>query len=148
MSEKSTNNNHKTAKIFGELLGFAIGVAVLLFLMPRFSFVTESYALWLPIAIGATLISTGAKVFKVLAGQKAIKHLFEVGHLLPSIYSTYWLATIFPFDFTVIGYPFLETTLTFALLFALLVMGIATVVNVIQFFGALCRPEVKQYKKK
>ena len=82
MAEKEDNSNKKdkpkqkqpdsiSTKIFGEIIGALIGIIILVWLLPKFSFVTPDYQLWLSIGISAAILTALIKIagYKITPGQ-------------------------------------------------------------------------------
>lgn len=118
--------------IFGEVLGVVISLVVAIYLMPRLSFVTDSYSIWLPISIVTTLIDGTISVIKHLF-TKPTKYLFELLAILPAMYSIYKLIEIFPFDFSLVGYPAVNAFVRIALQLVLVALSFAILANLVKF---------------
>lgn len=119
----------KTAKIFGELFGLAIGLFIIIKIIPLLPFVTDMYRVWLPIGIWTTIVGSVLKIFKHAGELNITKRLFEIANILVSLYSTLMLIKIFPFDFNRIGYGSVNDVFRFALNIAILAMMIGLAVN-------------------
>jgi len=125
----------KEVKIFGELVGLGISLVLLVYIGPILPFLTEDYALWLPFAIAATVVSFLLNMVKHLI-RKPFSFGFEALALVPSFFSTYLLLQIFPLDFSRIGIPVLTEVARIALYFALFAMVIAFIVNCVKLVSS------------
>lgn len=146
MAEKDNNSNQKekpkhgnpdssTSKIFGECIGAVIGIIVMIWLVPKFSFVTTDYQQWLSIGISAAILSAIIKIAGYLINLPRAITASKIGALLVSIWSTYSLLQIFPFDFSTIGYANLNAIVQLALTIALWAMALAVLINIIKFLS-------------
>lgn len=135
MKDKPKLNSKKSFSVFSELLGLVISLLVVIYLLPLFSFVTKEYAEWLPIAITTTIISTLFDVVRHLV-KKPFNYLFKILSLIPSIYSIFMLAQIFPFNFAMKD---LNTIVQFALYISVVAMTLGLVVHCIQFIAGIIK---------
>lgn len=134
----------KPVKIFGELIGYAIFLLFLFVIFPILPFVTDDYSLWLPIAFWATTIGTFLKILKHATKSNTLARLFEIGNLLASLYSTYWLLVIFPVDFAEVGYGQIDFFFQILIYVVLAAIVLGIFVNFIRIFI----PEKKKESKK
>jgi len=152
MKDKKTNKNNiktdvkdgvedikgKSSSKYGilsEILGLIIFIVIAYVIVPRFSFITQEYGLWLPIGLWTTVISTSFNILKRSTKSQNLKSLYTIGNIIPSMYSTYQLIKIYPFDFTGVGFPVMDTILPFALTVAIFGMGVALVINFFKVFS-------------
>lgn len=138
---KTKTKNGNSTKTMGEILGFVIFLFMAFYLFPKFGFVTDKYVLWLPIGFWTTVASTLFRILKESVNSEAFKNLFEVGNLLPSIYSTYALIMIYPFNFEGVGYPIVDSILPLSFTIALWVMTIISIVRFLRFLVLICLPQ-------
>lgn len=133
----------------GEVIGLAISLAVLFWLLPRLSFITDSYQLWLPIAVTTTIIDSTISFIKHLS-PKPWKYGLEALSHPPAMYSIWKLIEIFPLDFAAVNAGWLNTWFMAGLWFCLAALGIAVVVNGVKFVAAVMKfsmPPVPQPEK-
>ena len=129
-----TKSDKRSAKVFGELIGLVIGLVLIIYVAPRFSFITDEYSLWMRIGVYATVISAAFKILKHITTTKPLKHIFEIANLLVSTYSTYALVSIYPFDFARVGYASFDSWFRLALQIAVVAMVFAVAINFVQIF--------------
>lgn len=129
-----SSSKSEPVKIFGELIGYVIGLIFLFVIFPRLVFVTSGYFDYLPIAFWATTLGTLFKVFKHASPVNAAKRIFEIGDNLSTIYSTYWLIIIYPLNFTKVGYGELNSLFRYFLFFVIFALAIAILVSFIRIF--------------
>lgn len=122
-----------SSKIIGEIIGVIIGLIVLVWLVPKFSFVTDDYQQWLSIGVSTAILTALIKIVGIIINLPRVMTLASIGSLLVSIWSTYYLLQIFPFDFSAIGYGNLNALVQFGLTIALWAMAFAILVNFIKF---------------
>lgn len=125
------------ASVFGELLGLVISLVVVLYIFPKLPFVTGSYSLWLPIAIWTTVISGFFDIGKFCVPKRFFDGLKAIA-LLPDAYSTYMMARIFPFDFSLVGFAWLNSFIQPFLYFAAGAVVIAFIVHLVKFLKEVC----------
>lgn len=119
------------AKVVGEIVAYLFSLAIIFYLLPKLSFITEDYSIWLPIAFWATTLSQLAKILKHLSPTNASKKLFEMLNLLPAIYSTYMFMQIYPLSFASDN---VNQIVRIILPLLILAMVIGVIVNFIQIF--------------
>lgn len=110
--------------IVGGTVEAVISLVVMVYLVPLLPFVTNEYSQWLPIGINATVISAVIRMSR-----------FKVFALLPAMYSTYYLAQIFPFNFGSVAGISLNPLIQLSLYISIFGMGIAFIVQVIKLFS-------------
>ena len=121
----------KSSSIFGELLGLAISLAVVIYLIPQLPFITKNYSLWLPVAIYTTIISSVFDVAKYIAHKK-LYFIFKALALLPDIFSTVKLIQIFPLDFSLVHLAWLNSAFHTLLYLCIFGTSIAFIVNIVK----------------
>jgi hypothetical protein len=129
-----TGTSAKSAKIFGEVFGYIIFLIFAFVIFPKLPFITDDYGKWLPIGFKLTSIGTFLKLVKHATDYNIAKRVLEIGNLLTSIYSTYWLVVIYPFNFAKVGWGQIDTIFPFALQIAIFAMILAIFVNFIRVF--------------
>jgi hypothetical protein len=120
----------KTAKIIGEIVGFALFLFFLYVVLPDTSFVTNDYSTWTPIALWTTTLGTFLKIIKHAIDIDFLKRTLDIGSLILSAYSTYMLLVIYPLDFSRVGLSQLNQIFPFALNLAILAICIGIFVNI------------------
>lgn len=127
---------HRTKKglaVFGELLGLAIALAVNIYLLPLLPFVTGEYYHWLPVGNAALVISAVFDIAKYFVPRRMYYFLKGVA-ILPDIYSAYLLASLFPFQFALIGYNQLNRIIRVALYLGVFGTAVGCIVNIVKTF--------------
>lgn len=130
----SNKNESKIVNLFGETVGYVIFIIIAFEVVPKLSFITKDYIIYLPIAFWATSISFVFKSIKHLSSLHIVKKICEVGDLSASLYSTYWLLIIYPFDFSKVAIFQVSKTFPFALKVAIAAMTFGIFVNFLKIF--------------
>lgn len=122
----------------GELIGVGIGTLILTQLVPRFGFIRPGlYELWLPIGIYAMILTAMCRIVGKMF--RPFYNIMKVLELVVSIYSTYYLVQIFPFDFARTGFPLIEPIVQIGLTVALWGMAIAILIHLVKFVVDITR---------
>jgi len=99
-------------------------------------FVTSSWTLWLPVATTVITANAIIRSFMHIMPEPRSKGVFEILSILTSIYSTYWLLIIFPFDFSAVNLLFLNGLIRLALLISLFALTLSAIVTLFKIiFG-------------
>lgn len=137
-------NQKKILSVFGESFGLVISLAFLFYIFPRLAFITPSYYVWFPIGLGTTIISSLLKIIKHIVNPNWLKKSMEFLSIIASLFSTYKLKTIFPFDFDKINVPNLNSIINTGLSFILVVLVITAIINFFQIFFPECKKPSKK----
>ncbi len=122
-------------KVVGEILGAGIGLFVINNLLSwPIPFITSRFALYVPIANMAIVLTTILKIAYHALSWTRFRFVFLVGSHLVGIWSLSNLATIFPFDFSVLGINFLNPLVHLSLIIAVFALSIAIIVDVVRIF--------------
>lgn len=135
MRTKSKKSN--IPSFFGETLGALIGWYILTHISGwNFSWITEGYLQWLPIALFALGVDYVCDIARILWQKQPVRHLCKIVANLANFASTVMFLKIFPFQFPD-SYAFIALVFKFALVISLVVMLIESTVRLFQFFAQL-----------
>ncbi len=137
MNKNFLKNNKKFSKrnweVFGEITGAVIGILISIYLVPKFNFITPDYYQWLPTAIVITIFNAAIESVGHLNAKTLIKPITKIISLALTAYSIILLLNIFPFDFSIINKPQLNSLIRIILYISLIGMLISAVINFIKF---------------
>lgn len=128
----NTSTSSRALRVIGELLAGILGLWVLLYLLPQFSFVTEDFAEYLPIGLWVGILTPVLKSIKHLTASVFWGNLMELLSNGLAIVSLLALVTIFPFNFSVLGMGWLNSVLPVVFLAAVLGVLVDSVVNMVK----------------
>jgi len=121
--------------IFGEILGAIIGIYIIQNIPNwHLSIITSAFSQYAPIATTATILTMLCRICMYALPFYRTQKIFELGAHLISIISLYMLILIFPFNFTNLGIPMLNTLVWVVLVIALVGTGIAAITSFVKFF--------------
>ena len=126
------NETKKWGGVIGEIIGIIVAFVLLIYVGPLFPFITQEYSLWLPIALGTTVITSLFNIIKRLFTMPT-SFAFEALSVIPGMYSTAKLIEIFPLDFGLIGFSFMNTVVLYGLYFVMIVLGFSFIISGVKF---------------
>lgn len=121
--------------VFGEIIGAVCGLFVVN-TIPSWHIpiiVTDRYLQYLPYANITIIAACITKILMYLSAWYRIKMVFEEVAQCVAIYSLSLLIVFFPFDFSIIGKPAVNTFLMTAFQISIVAVGIACIITFIKF---------------
>lgn len=130
--KKPKKTPHIAAAFFGMVLGMVINISLQLYLIPYLPFVTTDYWQYLPVGITTAILTSFLEFLSHTTILNSMKLVFKLARHAISIFGLYYLIRIFPFDFNLINYPFLNTLILFAFIIAFLALILAFIIDFIK----------------
>lgn len=115
--------------IIGEIIGACIGLFIIEN-VPNWHlpFFTSSYTTYIPIGSMVIIITAILRIIMYAIPVYRINRLFEIAANAVNIYGLVALLTIFPFDFSTVNHPELDTIFRLGLELGIFGLSIATLI--------------------